>query len=196
MKKNIIFHILSNIYKNKTNIIKNENIFDVLNLIDNNKPNVQINLPHNIIARKEYGYLYFEKQNDTIKPYKILLKDINKVDNIVIKKNISTNIDNNSVCRLNSNDIKLPLYIRNRKNGDYIETLGLNGKQKIKDIFIEAKIPLNKRNIYPLITDSNDNIVWIPNIKKSKYNVKKDGLYDIILTSYKESEEKNEKEKQ
>ena len=196
MKKNIIFYILSNIYKNKTNIIKNENISDVLNLIDNNKPNVQINLPHNIIARKEYNHVYFEKQNDKIKPYKILLKDINKVDNMVIKKNVSTNIDNNSVCRLNSNDIKLPLYIRNRKNGDYIEALGLNGKQKIKDIFIEEKIPINKRNIYPLIVDSNDNIVWIPNIKKSKYNVKKDGLYDIILTSYKESEEKNEKEKQ
>lgn len=193
MKKNIIFYILSNIYKNKTNIIKNENISDVLNLIDNNKPNVQINLPHNIIARKEYNHVYFEKQNDKIKPYKILLKDINKVDNMVIKKNVSTNIDNNSVCRLNSNDIKLPLYIRNRKNGDYIEALGLNGKQKIKDIFIEEKIPINKRNIYPLIVDSNDNIVWIPNIKKSKYNVKKDGLYDIILTSYKESEEKGKK---
>ncbi len=72
--------------------------------------------------------------------------------------------------------------------------LGLNGKKKIKDIFIEEKIPLKERNIYPLLVDSKDNILWIPNIKKSKYNVKNDKLYDIILTSYKGSEETNEKE--
>ena len=88
----------------------------------------------------------------------------------------------------------MPLYLRNRKNGDCISVLGLNGTKKIKDIFIEKKIPIEKRNNYPLLVDANDNILWIPNIKKSKYNVKKDELYDIILTSYEESEEHNEKE--
>ena len=72
--------------------------------------------------------------------------------------------------------------------------LGLNGKKKIKDIFIDEKIPTNVRNNYPLLVDSKDNILWIPNMKKSKYNVKKDELYDIILTSYKEREEHYEKE--
>ena len=65
----------------------------------------------------------------------------------------------------------------------------------MKHIFIKEKIPIEVRNNYPLLVDSNDNILWIPNIKKSKYNVKNNELYDIILTSYKESEETNEKEK-
>jgi len=39
---------------------------------------------------------------------------------------------------------------------------------------------------------SDDKILWIPNIKKSKYNVKKDELCDIILISHKEREEINE----
>ena len=75
-----------------------------------------------------------------------------------------------------------------------MEVLGLNGKKKIKKIFIDEKIPTNIRNNYPLLVDANDNILWIPNIKKSKYSVKKDEKYDIILTSYKEREEHNEKE--
>ena len=86
------------------------------------------------------------------------------------------------------------MYLRNKKNGDYIYVLGLNGKKKVKEIFIEEKIPKDKRENYPLLVDADDNILWIPNIKKSKYNVKKNEIYDIILTSYKGEKKKNEKE--
>ena len=51
---------------------------------------------------------------------------------------------------------------------------------------------MSKRKIYPIVTDANDNILWIPNLKKSKYNVKNNEFYDIILTSYEEGEKKNE----
>ena len=118
-----------------------------------------------------------------------------KIENIIIKKEKEIDSDGNNVCRLNSKELKLPLYIRNKKNGDYIYLLGTNGRKKIKDIFIENKMPLNKREAYPLLVDANDTILWIPNIKKSKYNVKKDELYDIILTSYEEREENDEEKK-
>ena len=55
---------------------------------------------------------------------------------------------------------------------------------------------MTKRDNYPLLVDNCDNILWIPNIKKSKYNVKKDEFCDIILTSYEESEETNETKKE
>ena len=57
-------------------------------------------------------------------------------------------------------------------------------------IFIEKKIPKEKRDKYPLLTDANNNILWIPNLKKSKYISKKDEIYDIILTSSKKEENK------
>ena len=50
-----------------------------------------------------------------------------------------------------------------------------------KDIFIEKKLPQSIRENYPLLVDSNDNILWIPNLKKSKFNNKKNEKYDIIL---------------
>ena len=96
----------------------------------------------------------------------------------------------------NSKNITLPIYIRNKKNGDYIELLGTNGKKKISDIFIEKKIPKSIRNKYPILVDRNDKVLWIPNLKKSKYNVKKNEFCDIILTSYTKGDEINEKEEQ
>lgn len=196
MKKNIIFYILSKIYNNKPNIIKEKHLFAILKMTTDNKPNYIINLPENYIAKKEYNYIYIEKKKEIKnKSYKKMLQNTNKIDDIIIEKVKNIDTDSNNICRLNSKEIKLPLFLRNKKSGDFIEVKGLNGKKKVKDIFIDSKIPKEKRNQYPLLVDSDDKILWIPNIKKSKYNVKKEEFCDIILTSHKEGENLNEEKK-
>ena len=194
IQKNIIFYILSDLYNNNANIIKDRHIDDIIKLINSDKPNLDINLPKNYIAKKTYNKLSFEKKKTKKDQYLIELKDTVKIDNIVIKKVDKEDTNGNNVCRLNSKDIKLPLFLRNKKNGDHVYLYKTNGKQKVKDVFINKKLPLSIRDYYPLLVDADDNILWIPNIKKTKYNVKKDEFYDIILTSYEESEEHNEKE--
>ena len=48
----------------------------------------------------------------------------------------------------------------NNKTGDLvIRTLGSGD-----DIFIDAKIPLFKKKIYPILENSNNEIVWIPGL--------------------------------
>ena len=37
-----------------------------------------------------------------------------------------------------------------------------------------------------MVVDSDDNILWLPGIKKSKYDGLKSGKYDIILRYYEE----------
>jgi len=192
LQKNLLYKYLNNYYNNEPNIIKDKHITDIINLINNPKPNLTINLPLNKLATKTYNYLSLETNTNKLeKNYKIELKDINTIENITIKKINNTNLDGNDICRLNSKKIALPLYIRNRQPGDYIETKGLNGKKKIKEIFIEEKIPKHIRETYPILVDNNNQIIWIPNIKKSKFNTRKDEFYDIIL-KYCEKEENNE----
>ena len=187
IQKNIIYYILSEIYQNKDNIIKESHVTSIINLINNNKPNISLNLPHNYQAKKIYKTLNIDKINTNSSTKEYLIQVENKpinIDKIEIKKIDNTLEDGNNICRLNSKNISMPIYIRNKRSGDYIEVLGLNGKKKISDIFIEKKIPKDIRDTYPLLVDSNNNVLWIPNIKKSKYNVKKNELCDIILTSY------------
>lgn len=192
IKKNIIYDILKDTYKNKNNIIKEKHIENILKIIESSKPNAKILLPQNIEVIKQYDKIKITpKSNDEITSYKLPLNDKIEINNIIIEKVIKTNENGNNICKLNSKNIKLPLYIRNRKQGDYIEPLGLSGKKKIKDIFIEKKILPEERNTYPLIVDSNDNILWVPNLKKSKFNTTNNENYDIILR-YKRKEEKDE----
>jgi len=192
MQKQIIYKILNNIYLDKPNIIKDKHITNILNMINTNIPNQTLNLPQNLIIKKEYNKLYF-LYNHKIdnKDYKIKFTDEFILNNHKIIKIDNTNETGNNICRLNSNNIKLPLYIRNKKDGDTIELKSLNKHKKIKEIFIEKKIPKSLRDNYPILTDAHDNILWIPNLKKSKFDGSNNDFYDIIL-KYCEKEEKNE----
>lgn len=186
LKKNTIYHILNTIYDNKSNIVTEKHITDILKLINNKRPNLTLDLPLGILLTKEYNQIHIKKKNKIIdnNEYKIEFNNNIIIDNLIFKIVQEEKTDDNNICRLNKEQIKLPLYFRNKKNGDYIILKGSNHKKKVKDIFIEKKIPLNKRKTYPILVDSNDNIIWIPNIKKSNFCIKSDEKnenYDIII---------------
>lgn len=189
--KKVILIILSNIYKENINYVNDKHVLSIIDVMHSKKSNMMINLPLNIIVYKNYNYLEI-RNSVNYSDYKIEIKDDDIVlPDGILKKVDSTNLTNNYVCHLNSKDITLPLYVRNKKDGDYIEVLNLNGKKKVKDIFIDEKIEKEKRISYPFVVDSNDNILWIPGLKKSKYDGLKSKNYDIILW-YVVKEENNE----
>ena len=98
-----------------------------------------------------------------------------------IEKVEFTSDNSNNICRLDSSEITLPLIVRTRKMGDKIRVKGLGGSKKVKDIFIDKKISLVNRDIWPIVVDSEGKIVWIPGLKKSIFDKKKSESYDIIL---------------
>ena len=57
----------------------------------------------------------------------------------------------------------------------------MESPKKIKDIFINSKLSKEERDNWPIVTDSKGVIVWIPGLKKSKFDKAKDENYDIIL---------------
>ena len=87
----------------------------------------------------------------------------------------------NYTTRLSTKEVSLPLYVRSRRNGDKISVKGMKGHKKVNDIFIESKISSHDRDIWPVVCDAKDNIIWIPGLKKSKFDRDKSEEYDIIL---------------
>ena len=55
------------------------------------------------------------------------------------------------------------------------------GSKKVSDIFTDSKISKEFRHNYPIVTDATGEIIWIPGIKKSHLDRKKEEKYDIIL---------------
>jgi tRNA(Ile)-lysidine synthase len=48
---------------------------------------------------------------------------------------------------------------------------GMKGHKKVKDIFIDEKIPLHFRDHWPVVEDSQGTILWLPGLKKSAYEL-------------------------
>ena len=182
IQKRIIDYIFSVIYQDDIIVIDNRHVELVLEAINSNKASVIFNLPNNYLVVKEYNKLYFKKNIDSIMPYDIELSDEVFLPNgFTIKRVDSSNTDGNDILRLRSSDVVLPLRVRTRKNGDRIKVKNMNGTKKVNEVLINAKIPVGKRDLWPIVVDSSDKIVWIPKVKKSKYNRLKDEDCDIIF---------------
>ena len=80
--------------------------------------------------------------------------------------------------------MELPFTIRNKKTGDRIESLV--GTKKLSRIFIDNKIPSDKRDEIPVILDNNGNVLWVYDLIKSKsiYEQKNGELYFVCEVSY------------
>lgn len=182
IQREILYNYLCDYYQDDLILINDRHIDLILELIKSKKANSYVNLPNDVIAKKSYDFFYFERLTDVISSYEIEFdKYVLLPNNHIIEKVDNINSNSNFVCRLNSNEISLPLIVRTRRIGDKIYVKGMNGSKKLKDIFIDSKIPVDKRDSWPIVLDSHNNIVWVPGVKKSKFDKKNDEEYDIIL---------------
>lgn len=194
IKRKELETLLFNIYKEKITLINKKHIENILTMIKTNK-NSELYLPNNIKVDISYNTLTFKKQsNETIEKYKYILKDEIYIENYGYIKHIpDTKEKSNYVIKLNSKEIKLPLIIRTRLEKDNMIVKNMEGRKKISKIMIDEKIPKDKRDSYPIVTDSDNNILWIPGVKKSKFDCYNKRNYDIIIKYTKK--ENNDEEK-
>lgn len=188
IQKKEIEYILKDIYGNDIDKIRDKHLSEILKLIRKGK-NFSLNLPDAIEVVREYDKIRFKKKKDVHDNYKIELTDKTILPNddeihIVTSSQDTTNW----TIRLNSNSICLPIYIRNKRPGDKICIKNMVNSKKVSDIFIDCKVPKSERDAFPVVTDKNDDIIWLPGLKKSKFDVNIDGKYDIILEYIKRKE--------
>ena len=182
IQKKVISYILEDIYKEDLMVITDRHVKLILNLLKSKKSNSRICLPHNVEVIKSYNEVVFTNEVKEVIDYNMEVTKYSILPNghkLEIVDEIDSN--NNFVCRLNSEEITPPLYVRTRKFGDKMYLKKMDGARKVKDIFIDCKVPLEDRDKWPVVVDSNDRILWLPGIKKSKYTKLKSEKYDIII---------------
>ena len=185
LQKRIIDYIFSSLYQDDINLIDYRHVELVMNTINSNKSNIVINLPNNYLLVKEYNKLYFKCDIDAIMPYDIELGDkVFLANGLTIEKVDKCQTNGNDILRINSKDVTLPLRVRTRKNGDRINIMNMKGTKKVSEILINSKIPKSKRDLWPIVVDSSDKVIWIPKVKKSKYNRRIEETCDIIYKCY------------
>lgn len=80
-------------------------------------------------------------------------------------------------------DLVFPLEIRPRQRGDRLRPFGGAGTKKLKDLFIEARVPQEQRDTFPLICDQRG-ILWIPTVRRSVLSPLSEQTSAVVRLSY------------
>ena len=163
-----------------TSGIYNYHIESILNLLESETPNSNIDLPSGIRFVREYGNVSFTKKTeDSAPPFKHTLNipgvTVIPEAGLTLKSKIVEGSNKNGI-DLTSNKNKAffdydrlhsPIYVRGFEPGDCFIPFGMEGKKKVKDLFIDLKIPRIKRTNIPLLF-SQDNLVWVVGLRRSE----------------------------
>ncbi|MCC0647601.1 tRNA lysidine(34) synthetase TilS [Clostridioides sp. ZZV15-6598] len=170
--RNSIKHILGD-----TNFVDQRHIEDIMSLESDSKVNKMITLPRNIfvyrkkdsiiltneeIVTEEIEFYYNIPSNGFIKIKE--LKQIIETQVMSIDRYKSMKLDNSSK-GFDFNKVKGGIVIRSRRQGDKIKLAV--GSKKVKDLFIDLKIPREERCKIPIITDS-EGIICVGDYKISE----------------------------
>ena len=170
--RNVMKELLGNIKE-----IEKKHIDDII-LIQSGETGKELILPRKIKVTNNYGDIVIQVHNKT-NEFIDFEKDINLSGSTYIeelditiecevtdKKNINK-FSNNYLIKYFDYDKIKKVTIRNRRDGDFFTPLGMKGRKKLKDLFINEKIDKNKRNKIPLILFDNE-IAWIVGLRISE----------------------------
>lgn len=169
-----------------------------INIIEdllNKKTGKRVDLPYGVFVEKVYNELCFKIKKEYKKPW---LHTIDKGNGtfyineakgtfelrVLQNENISEIPRNNYTKWFDYDKIKSNyLTVRNRQDGDYIYLKGLNGKKKLKDFFIDLKVPRDERNHIPLLVD-HDELIWVIGYRISEMYKVTDETTRILEVKY------------
>ncbi|NLL71905.1 MAG: tRNA lysidine(34) synthetase TilS [Clostridiales bacterium] len=176
IRKEIIRKILGKL-AGRLKDIEAKHVEDVLSL-GNKKVGRRIHLPYGMVALKKYDIvkIYFgqdEALGDSISDVEVTELELNIPGKTYVNQldiYIDTEIYNytkkeafpkNSCMKWFDYDkIENTLILRTRKTGDYLQINNQGGRKKLKDYFIDLKIPKEDRDKILLVADGN-HILWI-----------------------------------
>jgi tRNA(Ile)-lysidine synthase len=180
--------ILNYLYKVKPAALSAVHIDQIVYLIHYGGPSGELDFPGDLKVYRSYRELSFQFQHIEAQEYSIQL---NGPGSVTLSMGVITagyTNDENPNCAgqtalFASDSVNWPLIIRTRRKGDRMTLKGMTGSKKLKDIFIDHKVPVYDRDVWPVITDRNGNILWLPGLKKSSFEgIETAGKPYILLT--------------
>lgn len=183
-----------------------EHVENVIKLGKNLETGKQIKLPKKICVEKDYTNIrFFKKKTSSILEEKQVLSEyvLKTTGKISIKetgKILSTFVipayqyvekENILSAVFDAATVGENFLVRSRKTGDIIKERKSGFTKKLKELFIDKKIPREKREMVPIITDVRGEIIWIPGLAVSIKGKPTKDTREFLIFEYSESDIEN-----
>lgn len=180
--------ILNYLYKKIPSDLSSVHINNLLRFLEADKPSGVLHFPNKLTISRSYDDCVFTfelTQSIPAYEYDIPIPGVIQLPN---GHSLTARIYNGKydkketdIFLVDESKVRFPIRVRTRRPGDKIQLKGMKGHKKVKDIFIDEKVPLEKRDAWPVVEDSNGTILWLPKLKKSAYELHTHKLRYVIL---------------
>jgi len=173
------FYIYKNIFHQITGSEKNfyHNNFEEIESIIYSPGSKKINLPKKVYVYKEYDEIIFSnkakltivdvnnrKEISSLR-HRLVFEDKRIIFSKLKKIKQSRHLYEDKFTNyLDLDQIKFPLIIRHRQAGDRFYPLGMENPKKLKDFFIDEKVPKFERDNVLIVSDS-EKILWVAGLR-------------------------------
>ena len=125
------------------------------------RPNTSYPLSNRHTFVRAYQEAYIQ-QSETVEHKRIeLIEGKTKVGNVAIFTFFAkTDAKETDLAKLCYNKLAFPLWVRHREDGDMLRYS--YGHKKLKKLLIDLKVPAEERKRLWVVTDNDDQILWIP----------------------------------
>jgi len=192
LQKRIILILLNYLYQNSNTTQSYALWTSILKLCETTNGSAEIHLPEGFKAVRTYNQVAIFQSKDIEE--NILIgevplaqwTDLGNGTRIYIGQCTETfdnqRSDNMQVYFFSSHELTLPLFIRERQDGDRISLKGMNKPKRLSRLFIDEKIPSNLRDSIPVLTSKDHEVVAVIGVRISKYfSIEKQMKDDMVL---------------
>ena len=170
LRNRVTRQLLKRVKKNLRRIDR-VHILGVHHLAKGQRPQSVLSLPEGLTIKKRYSRLIFSgRQEERSDDFQYLLKGpgtiyIRELDRSIslfeLEPGAVSNLeDSPCVSYFDAGKVTYPLIVRNFKAGDRFVPLGMTGHKKVKDFFVDLKIPYEMRRSTPILL-TRDVPIWI-----------------------------------
>ena len=153
----------------------------MLTLIEGETPNSVLDLPNGGAFRRAYNRVFIQKSIDSYPSfeYEVAVPGQTPFPTLAAEM-IATVVERPMDCVaadkfpdgkfeavFDLDRLQLPLQLRQRRDGDRFHPFGMQGRKKLKDLLIDAKIPRQERERVPVLM-SRDEIIWVVGYRTSE----------------------------
>jgi len=94
--------------------------------------------------------------------------------------------DNPMAASVDADTLIYPLTLRRWEGGDYFYPLGMKGRKKLSDFFVNEKVPVHVKDTVPVLVNGNGEVIWIGGYRADdRYKVTAHTKKVIIFELYK-----------
>ncbi|WP_374049826.1 tRNA lysidine(34) synthetase TilS [Neobacillus sp. PS3-34] len=151
--------ILNYLYNQRPSSLSAIHIDHVYSIICRANPSGKLDLPNGLKVIRSYYHCHFQFELKKLQKFRFELAQpgtLSLPDGGSIKLEYTDRLPalSKECCAFfNPGDVELPFMIRSREKGDKMSLKGMSGSKKLKDIFIDSKVPLDLRDRWPVVVD-------------------------------------------